>query len=268
MAAIADLADYLSRLHAPRELLTHSKVSTAAVAGRFNDMWAVASLVGTAPTTAAVPTNATAGSMLQQNGGTEQLLALGGTLGMTSGGTAILCDRLSHQGGLSGTVTGAVTTNLATAALTRYTTGAGVHLGISIYGQVGTTNTTITCTYTNQAGTGSRVSPLRSFGGTAFREAGRFLPIPLQNGDTGVRSVENSTMTASTTTAGAFGYTLYKPLMAFTVDRPSSVVAFNLVDGGMSGGFPEIVDNACLFWLIMPSAATAGIAGNLNLTAV
>lgn len=267
MAALTDFADYLTRLSAPREILPQRKVATTAIAGRMLDMWLVAPLVGTAPTTAVVPTNATAGSMLQENGATEQLLVLGGSLGLTSG-TAILCDRLSHQGGLSGTVTGAVTTNLPTAALTRYTSGVGVHLGISISGQLGATATTITCTYTNDAGTGSRVSPLTVIGGTAFREASRLIPIPLVSGDTGVRSVESSTLTATTATAGAFGYTLYKPLMAFTMDRPGSVVDFNILDGGMSGGLPEIVDNACLFWIIIPSSTVASINGTLNLSAV
>jgi hypothetical protein len=270
VAALADFDEYLTKLGAPREKIPVAKAASVGIgAGRMVDMWPSSPLPGVAPTTGVAPTNATAGSLLQQDGGTEQTFMMGGELGFANG-TAILCDRLSHQGGLSGTVTTVdVTTNLPTAALTRYTTGADVHLGITVYGLIGGTGTTITCKYTNQAGTGGQVTPLRVIGGSGFREVQRFLPIPLASGDTGIRSVESSTLTATTGTAGNFGYTLYKPLVAFSVDRQNSNVFFNILDGGMSGGMPEIMDGACLFWLMTAAASGAvSVNGSLRLSAV
>lgn len=266
MAAFTDLTDYRERLSAPAQVSPFLKTGLTITAGRPFDGWLAASLPGTAPTTAAAPTNATAGALPMYDATTGQLFVPGASLGVQWPGMYVLCDRLSHQGGLSGIVTGAVTTNLPTAALTRYTDGVGVMLGISVYTVIGTTGTTITCTYTNEAGTGSRVSPLVVIGGTGFREASRMLLVPLAAGDTGVRSVESSTLTATTGTAGAFGYTLFKPLVGFVASEPGSK-DFNLLDGGMCGGLPEIVNGACLFWLYITPASTT-LMGALNLTAI
>jgi len=258
MTALADFAEYLAKYTNPNIPIPFYK--TGAISnggnGRWVDSWLLNSLPGAAITTAAAPTNATVGALPFVNPGAEQLFVLGvdGSAAAAPSdrpGTGMLwlCDRLSHQGGLSGTVTTVdVTTNLPTAALTRYTDGAGVMLGISIYTVIGTTATTISCKYTNEAGTGGRVSPLRTIGATNEREASRFLPIPLAAGDTGVRSVESSTLTATTGTAGAFGYTLYKPLVAFAYDALGGPVDINLLSGGMSN-IGEVLDDACLFWL-------------------
>jgi hypothetical protein len=170
----------------------------------------------------------------------------------------MLCDRLSHQGGLDGTVTTAQTTNLPTAALTRGdTTGKGVFAGLEIYTQIGTTGTTFLVTYTNQAGTGSQVSPLVTLGNTGFREANRFIPIPLASGDNGFRSVENVDLTATTGTAGAFGITLYRPLFPIFVAQQGGEE--QLIDGLLSVAFlPEIPDDACLFLLACGNISGTG----------
>jgi hypothetical protein len=262
VAALADFDAYQASLFRSRQLITTQKTTTM-IAGRHYDLWAVNALAGVAPTTAVVPTNATVGSLLQENGGSEDLFALGASragIG-ASAGMIVLCDRLSHQGGLDGTVvTANLTTNLPTAALTRYTSGEGVMAGITIYTQIGTTATTITCNYTDEAG-GSSTSPVTVFGGTGFREAARMVLLPLATGDTGVRAINNSTLALSTGTAGAFGYTLFKPLMSFVLDKAGSQVEFSIIDGGMGGGLPVIQDNACLFWLVIPTTTLAGVTG-------
>lgn len=162
-------------------------------------------------------------------------------------GGFILLDLLNVSGGLSGIVTTAQTTNLPTAALTRYTSGEGVMAGIVIYTVVGTTATTITISYTNQAGTPGQTSTATTFGGTTFREAAILIPIPLAAGDTGVRSVESVTVTATTGTAGNFGVCLFKPLAMISLESATGAMPLDSVSTGcIISSFCEINPNACL----------------------
>lgn len=262
---IADLAEYVALEADPPWRIPFFKTAMTTIAGRTYDSWITAALAGSAPTTAAVPTDATTGALgsdILANVSMAKRL-LGANLSSNAAGTFILADRLSHQGGLSGTVTTAQTTNLPTSALTRYTNGVGVHVGLSIYTQIGSTATTVTATYTNQAGTGSRVTPLTLFGGTGFREASRFVMLPFQGGDTGVKSVESVTVAATTGTAGAFGVTLYKPIATYVIERPGGQQRFNLLDG-MGGFIRDIEANPCLFWIYVPNTTSTVLGGNLH----
>jgi hypothetical protein len=186
--------------------------------------------------------NATSGK-LQIIGGRFNTSGLGGA-------TVVPIDLLNVSGGLSGIVTTEQTTNLPTAPLTRHTGGDGVFIGIVIYVAVGTTATTISVRYTNQAGTPNRVSTVTTFGGTGFREVSRLLQIPLQAGDTGVRSVEGVTLTATTGTAGNFGVCLFKPLMTFSLECTTGTMPIDAVSsGGMIGSMAEFDDDACLTFM-------------------
>jgi hypothetical protein len=228
--------------------------------------WLVASqpVAGAAPTTAVVPTNATVGSLGQQNGGTPVLRMVGWDLNVT-GGHLWVCDRLSHQGGLDATVTTAQTTNLPTAALTRYTSGVGVMAALEIYTQIGITGTTVAASYTNSAGVAGRTSPLIGFGNTNFREQTRLFILPLQQGDVGVKSVESVTVTATTGTAGNFGVTLLRPLVplsVLTVLSPYMSMQNAMIHLG--GFLPEVLDNACLWFVDFAGAANNIIQGDIR----
>jgi len=264
--AITGLAEYKSKLSNQRELISINIGSSTTVAGRVYDTWVRGLPAGVVPTTSVVPTNLTLGSLGQQNAGTGlQTSILGGRISALNPGNYIVADRLCHSGGLSGIVTGAQTTNLPTAALTRYTSGDGVMLGITLYGAVGSTATTITATYTNQAGTGSRVTPTVGFGGTGFREVDRLFLLPLQEGDTGVRSVESVTIAASTATAGNFGVTLFKPLYVLCNDESSGVISTGYITGKNAGGVPVIENDACVFVIAISQSTNAAGSGALIL---
>lgn len=270
MGAFTNFAAYRAASDGPIRIEQIVKTGTTGTAGRWFSAWVHTPLAGVAPTTAVVPTNSTVGSIGQADADSEQLYVVSAALSTTSGpladGVVLLCDRLSHQAGLSGIVTTAQTTNLPTAALTRYTSGVGVFAALDIYTQIGATGTTVTASYTNQAGTAARTSTAIVFGGTASREANRSIILPKQVNDTGVRSVESVTVLATTGTAGNFGVTLFRPLMAFVLDRVSDT--FNLLDGKMSGGLPEIVDGACLYWLLLSTSGSAPLQGRLDFAAV
>ena len=162
-------------------------------------------------------------------------------------GGAILLDLLNVSGGLSGIVTTAQTTNLPTAALTRYTSGGGVMAGIVIYSLLGGTATTFTISYTNQAGVSGRTSTATAIGSSTQREVGILIPIPLQAGDTGVQSVESVTLVASTGSAGNFGVCLFKPLAMISLESATGAMPLDAVSTGcIIGSLCEIHPDACL----------------------
>lgn len=182
--------------------------------------------------------------------GSGRLTIMGARLNPSSiGGQAvILVDMLNVSGGLSGIVTTAQTTNLPTAALTRFTSGEGVMIGLCIWTFVGGTSTTVTVSYTNQAGTPGQISTVTQIGGSNIaNNAGRMIPIPLAAGDTGVRSVESVTLAGTTGTAGNFGVCLFKPLAMMAMNDWQGAEAFDAItSGGFIGALAEVHADACL----------------------
>lgn len=246
------------------------------VQGRFGSSWTLAPLAGAAPTTAAVPTRATTGSHpfdRWTNSATLSTYCIGGHLASNvassgTGGLFILVDRLSHQGGLSGTTTGAQTTNLPTAALTRFTTGEGVWIMLEIYTAIGATATTVTASYTNQAGTAGKTTQATTFGGSGFQNPTRTVFLPLADDDTGVRAVASVTLAASTGTAGNFGVTLIKPIAVFGITGNQE--QFDPFIAGNMAGLVAIPNDACLQVLgtMASNTSTAPFSGDFILTQV
>jgi hypothetical protein len=215
--AISTYSSYLSKLEQTQSIPVYKAVPSGA--GFLSSSWTVAPKAGATPTTSVACDNTTTGAINRETPiglGTFDYRLVDTTQdrNASSGATHIcmIADRLNHSGGLSGIVTTAQTTNLPTAALTRYTDGVGVMIGIEIYTAVGATATTLTASYTNQAGTAGQTTKAVVFGSTNFSAAGRLIVLPLQDGDTGVKSVESVTVLATTGTAGNFGVTLFKPL--------------------------------------------------------
>jgi len=249
--AITSYADYRSKADAQRpDSLVLSK--TLGVAG-ICSLWRSTGVpaAGAVPTTAEVPARTVAGALAQANPVAQLRMMECSTIGFgVTGGTGVwLCDRLSHQGGLSGTVTTAQTTNLPTAALTRYTDGVGVVAALEIYTAVGTTATTATVAYTNEAGNGA-TSQAFVFGGSNYNAATRLLPIPLDAADYGVRAVQSVTLTASTVSAaGNFGVTLFKPLAFIPATFYGQWQDYLIGNGLMT---ERILSDACLFFIQTP----------------
>ncbi len=157
----------------------------------------------------------------------------------------LIVDRLTQMGGLSGIVTGTVTTNLPTAALTRHTSGAGVMALIEQDSQVGATASTLSVSYTNSSGVTGRTSPAVSFGGTNDRGAMMSTPLPLQVGDVGIRSVESVTLASTTSTAGDYGIALVKPLaIVQSWDECNAWLFDNVKD--MGAWFEDVQADACI----------------------
>ena len=182
--------------------------------------------------------------------GSGRLTIMGARLNPSGiGGQAvILVDMLNVSGGLSGTVTTAQTTNLPTAALTRFTSGEGVMIGLCIWSNIGGTATTVTVSYTNQAGTPGQISTATQIGGNNIANLnGRIILIPLAAGDTGVRSVESVTLAGTTGAAGNIGVCLFKSLAIMAMNDWQGAHAIDAIStGGFVGALAEVHPDACL----------------------
>jgi hypothetical protein len=256
--ALADYDAYVAAMSAPDDVEPYNKTLTT-LATKLCSWWRSAGVPGIASipsTTAAACDRTTTGAVGQQNGGAGRLSAFFKDLNWGSnafdGGVIIVADRLLHVGGLSGTVTTAQTVG---GALTRYTDGVGVLACYEVYTQIGTTGTTITASYTDQDGNAGQTTIAQPFGGTGFREASLLLPFHLASGDSGVRAVASCTVLATTATAGSFGVTLFKPLLAIPVMNGQSVSCAVEPLLALGGQLPEVLDDACLQFISFQSNA-------------
>jgi hypothetical protein len=258
--ALADFDAYVDALRLNRAADFQTTSITAAI-GRSMAMWRFLLPAPAIPTTSVAldkTSDNAIGPIPSATSGKLQILGGRFNTGGTAGATVVAIDLLNVSGGLDGTITTEQTTNLPTAALTRHTGGDGVFIGIVIYTVVGTTATTISVRYTNQAGTPNRTSTVTAFGATGFREASRLIQIPLQAGDTGARSVEGVTLTATTGTIGNFGVCLFKPLMTFSLDSTTGTMPIDAVSsGGMIGSMAEFDDDACLTFMAFTPVSQA-----------
>ncbi len=269
MAAITDLSALINRATGgnsgtPENLFFHKQArvagaaATAPIAGRPLSMWTYDGQPsgGVAPTSAAIPDNTTTGGLKQvdPSGGRQKWLTGMWASGLV-GGTVVLYDRLLHIGGLNATTITAqnVQTTTPTPALTRYTDGVGNIAFAEIYTIVGTTATTISMSYVNQADA-AQTSPTVVFGGTGFREVTRCIFLPMAAGDTAVKAVRTVTVTASTTTAGNFGVTIAHPI-AYVGIGNAGYAGWRDYSTGLPG-IPEIKTDACLALMWIPLSTT------------
>lgn len=174
------------------------------------------------------------------------------------------------------TTTAQATDNTVT--LPRYTTGAGVQAFMwnTNTTALGAATPNLSLGYTNSAGTASRATPttlpigktaaangLILYSGTGLGKFGPFMP--LQSGDAGIRSIQtiqNSTSYVS----GEYAVGLCKPLLTLPITTLGVAAERDLVNQLPS--MPQIVDGACLVWLMYSGAATpvnSSIYGHLDI---
>jgi hypothetical protein len=270
MAAITDLSDLIHRQSggsngSPENIFFHKVprvagvAATAPVAGRGCSLWTYDGMPagGAVPTSGAIPDKTTQGAIpFTAAGGSRDKHLIGASITPLTAGVYLLYDRLFHIGGLSGISTAAQTVqgSPASPALTRNTGGAGNIAFYEIYTIIGTTSTTLTMTYTNQGGTGSRTSTI-NIGATGRREVTAMQRIPLAAGDSGIQSIQSVQLTATTGTAGNFGITIAQPLAWIPVGAAGTMGWRDYTTGLPS--IPTINPDACLSLMFIPASATA-----------
>jgi len=155
-------------------------------------------------------------------------------------------------------------THTLTVGLPRYTDGAGVQMFTTVTSTLGAGTPNMRVTYTNAAGTAGRLTPgtlpisktaaaigLLNTSGTGAGKYGPFYP--LAGADTGVRSIEQTNLSA-THTSGSLAYVLARPLMSLPMAAVGVISERDLMNQFPS--LPQIQDGACLAWLLFNGAAT------------
>ena len=184
----------------------------------------------------------------------------------------ILMDYLLYYPTIEDSVTDPqVMTNTNT--LPRYTTGAGVQMmAVTISARTGGQQFTVS--YTNQAGVSGRTSGVMTqntaaapgsivtTSTTSVNGASPF--ITLQDGDTGVRSVESVTMLGADT--GFFSIVLCKPLASTSLRGIDAVYEKDFLV--MASEMPVIVDDAFISPIVLPQGSMSGVALRGNLISI
>ena len=166
-------------------------------------------------------------------------------------GTVRIHDRLAACAGLSGTSVAAQ--NAVTPALpARAGNGDGCELWLEVWTQIGNTVATATVSYTNPANTAGRtgtclIPPTASAG-----LVGTMVPVALQDGDNGVKSVQTITLSGSTGTAGSFGPVILKPIATCGTSNSGNAVTL----GPAELGIPTIWNDAFLQLMWFSAAIT------------
>ena len=248
---------------------------SAGLAGGWQEYFSATGSPGAIPFTgtagvATVPTNTTTGALLPLPEGnvSPQLRYLtaaqvGGTAATLIPGVAILVDILLYYPNCSATTSPTILNN--TAILTRYTNGIGV-MGICFVNvlQTGTTNATVTFTFTADDGSSQTGALVTAFAGTStvsymygigntlsLAQGPPFIPIPA--GHQGIKSIQSYTVSATQGTT--FHFALVKPLAVLPIATANSYLEKSFVQPFPS--FPQIVDGACLGLILMPGGALA-----------
>lgn len=251
-----------------RFLIDKASLSNA-VAGQFYSLWRATGQPGQGaiPTTAATCDNTLTGCLgfAQQTAPATSYMGLLESMSANTTMTLEIHDRIMHMGGLNGTL------------LTAQTVGLDVHaniasdnisarIGDANYGDVSwwmewytdtgatASNATINVTY-DDASSGNLT--VVAVGGTL--RAGRMIGlnglVPAADSGKFIRDINTVTLSASTGTAGNFGFTATRFRAANFMPLANS--RYTADWAGL--GLPEIYNESCLFPVVMCSTTTTGI---------
>jgi hypothetical protein len=235
-------------------------------AGRFISMWTSAGQppVGTNPTVPALCNSALTGAMSFVNPTAPAASYLGWLALACSNATATveIHDRLVHNGGLDLTLlTAQLTTGLDLVSLAPSAERIGaadysdVQWWLEVYVDGGATasNATINVTY-DDASTGDLT--VLAVGGT-IRKGNMFgltQLIPAAKQGRSIRGINQVTLSASTGTAGNFGFTATRG----RTTAPLVVANKSEVFSWAALGMPKIPDDACLTLMMLPTTTSSG----------
>lgn len=254
--AIATLDGALAGMQSPRPF---AKAATPTlVAGRPQSLWALAGAPGAGAfdtTLAGVAlTGPVSGQIPRTDPGAGNSYLGRLQAQATIAGTLLLCDRLWHNGGITITSTSAQTINSAAlpardAAGT--VNGDGVLAAVEVSSATGSGTPTLTLGYTNQANASGKTST-NIDATVASSAAGAFYRLGLASGDTGIRTIQSLTLSA-TWTSGTINLVLYRILAALELTAANVP---NAIDA-LTSGFPRIFNGTVPFLVFVPSTTTA-----------
>jgi hypothetical protein len=170
----------------------------------------------------------------------------------TNTGTAILADRIWANNGISPTATTLQTINSSAFPgrdLNGTANGEGYFCAIEWVVNSGAGTPTYTLIYTNSANVPNRTTTLVS---AASPRAGTFELFDLQDGDTGIKSIQ-SIQANATHTSGTLSLVVYRPLLMLEVPAINTACSVDF----LTSGFPRLWNDTVLQLLWFPSTTTA-----------
>lgn len=233
-------------------------------AGSAIEVW---TLAGTPPTSAATPgtayTNHSSALMTFPDLSPIEkfLVEFESSCPSSSGQLVWLMDRLV---GVGQSIVGTGDKTINSTALPRYTTGEDVMVFLEVTTITATTLPVISlASYTNQAGASGRAGASLSWP-SAVQEVNSWIgPMPLQSGDSGVRSVETINVSAAPS-AGVVNVVLAKPLI-FSGHAAGPSVGLPIGVTAMDYVFPRrIYDGATLVCIYKGNSANVMQEGGIT----
>ena len=252
--------------NASRIVIDKANIANAA-AGQYLSLWRATGQPGQGaiPANAVTCNNALTGAMnfAQQTAPATSYGAWANAVCSNSAVTIEIHDRLMHMGGLSGIVTIAQTVSVNLNGVTADnmverlgdSNFSDVQWWAEWYTDTGATasNATVAVTY-NDGTTGS----LTTFAAGGTVRAGRMIPlnnlIPAAAAGKFIRSINTVTLSASTGTAGSFGFTATRPRMTMPLLLSNKMEAFDWAQLGL----PEIFNSSCLSLIELCSTTSTG----------
>lgn len=252
--------------NASRIVIDKANIANAA-AGQYLSLWRATGQPGQGaiPANAVTCNNALTGAMnfAQQTAPATSYGAWANAVCSNSAVTIEIHDRLMHMGGLSGIVTIAQTVSVNLDGVTADnmverlgdSNFSDVQWWAEWYTDTGATasNATVAVTY-NDGTTGS----LTTFAAGGTVRAGRMIPlnnlIPAAAAGKFIRSINTVTLSASTGTAGSFGFTATRPRMTMPLLLSNKMEAFDWAQLGL----PEIFNSSCLSLIELCSTTSTG----------
>lgn len=249
-----------------RLVIDKASISNAA-AGQFHSLWRATGQPGQAaiPAAAAVCNNALTGALnfAQQTSPATTYGTWANAMCSNNATTLEIHDRLMHMGGLSGTLTSAQTVNLdlnANLASNNLDARKGdanfsdVLWWMEWYTDTGSTAVTATVGVTYNDGTTDTLSVALA----ATRRASLMIPlngfIPAAAAGKYIRDIDTVQLSATTGSAGSFGFTATRPRMTMPLSLANKMETFDWA----ALGLPEIFNSSCLMILQVASTTTTG----------
>lgn len=250
-----------------RFILDKASISNA-VAGAYYSLWRATGQPGQGAIPAAAATcNNTLLGGINFNQQTAPATSYGGLANAVCSNAAVtieIHDRLMHMGGLSGILTTSQTVNLdlnANLASDNLTARIGdsnfsdVQWWMEWYTDTGATASNATINVTYNDGTSGDLTVV-AVGGTL--RAGRMMPlnglVPSASSGKFIRDINTVILSASTGTAGSFGFTATRPRMTMPLNIANKTEIFDWA----ALGFPEIFNSSCIWPIQLCSTTTTG----------
>lgn len=266
-SSLSDLINEMS-VNGKAQYFTLAKTGVTGVANIANSLWDVGAVPAAGGTSAAAagstPDNTTTGGLLQANAaGGDTLHFIGATMTATVGNNLLLMYDRYYQANHNLTTDPQSITGVSS----RYqdTTSKGTFITVFVTTALGAGTPTLTLTYMDQDGNTAEAAAAQTIVGSAIARRFPFAAsvgngwfIPLNSGDTGVRKLTNSDLSATST--GNIDLVLGKPLVWI----PTPVANQGVIIDGINSmiNLVKIVDNACLAFMEINKGATTATSYN------